>query len=63
MPEARSPASHFQSTMIKGFASNISRFIDDGVTVILFCNLDQISRPDVIAKEIASYYCPAIALY
>ena len=48
---------------ILGFASNITRFIDDGVTVILFCNLDQISRPDVIAKEIAGYYCPAIALY
>ncbi len=48
---------------ILGFASNITRFIDDGVTVILFCNLDQISRPDMIAKEIAGYYCPAIALY
>ena len=46
---------------IVGFASNITRFIDDRLTVILFCNLDRIIRPDAIAKEIADYYCPAIA--
>ncbi|MEM8780777.1 MAG: serine hydrolase domain-containing protein [Cyanobacteria bacterium P01_G01_bin.49] len=46
---------------IVGFASNITRFIDDRLTVIVFCNLDKISRPDAIAKEIAGYYCPAIA--
>ena len=46
---------------IVGFASNITRFIDDGITVILFCNLDKIVRPDAIAKEIADYYSPAIA--
>ncbi|MBD2681936.1 MULTISPECIES: serine hydrolase [Nostoc] len=45
---------------ILGFASNITRFIDDKITVILFCNLDTISRPDAIAKEIAAYYCPAL---
>ncbi|WP_445632789.1 serine hydrolase [Nostoc sp. DSM 114161] len=45
---------------ILGFASNITRFIDDKITVILFCNLDTISRPDAIAKEIAGYYCPAL---
>ncbi|MDZ7960004.1 MAG: serine hydrolase domain-containing protein [Aulosira sp. DedQUE10] len=42
---------------ILGFASNITRFIDDKITVILLCNLEQISRPDAIAKEIAGYYC------
>ncbi|MDY7024113.1 MAG: serine hydrolase domain-containing protein [Cyanobacteriota bacterium] len=46
---------------IVGFASNITRFIDDQLTVILFCNLDRIIRPDAIAKEIANYYCPALA--
>lgn len=46
---------------IVGFASNITRFIDDRLTVILFCNLDKIIRPDAIAKEIAGYYSPAIA--
>ncbi len=46
---------------ILGFASNITRFIDDNITVILLCNLDQIYRPDAIAKEIAGYYCPNIA--
>jgi D-alanyl-D-alanine carboxypeptidase len=46
---------------ILGFASNITRFIDDKITVILLCNLDKISRPDAIAKEIAGYYCPALS--
>lgn len=45
---------------ILGFASNITRFIDDKITVIIFCNLDKISRPDAIAKEIAGYYCPSL---
>ena len=48
---------------IVGFASNITRFIDDCLTVILFCNLDKIIRPDAIAKEIANYYCPALASF
>jgi CubicO group peptidase (beta-lactamase class C family) len=46
---------------ILGFATNMTRFIDDKLTVILFCNLDKIARPDAIAKDIAGYYCPAIA--
>lgn len=46
---------------ILGFATNMTRFIDDKITVILFCNLDKIARPDAISKEIAGYYCPALA--
>ena len=46
---------------IVGFASNITRFIEDRLTVILFCNLDKIIRPDAIAKEIAGYYSSTIA--
>lgn len=46
---------------ILGFASNITRFIDEKITIILFCNLDIIARPDAITKEIAEYYCPALA--
>jgi CubicO group peptidase (beta-lactamase class C family) len=46
---------------IVGFASNITRFIDDKITVILLCNLDAVVRPDAIAKKIAEYYCPVIA--
>lgn len=46
---------------ILGFASNITRFIDDKITVIVFCNLDKIARPDTIAFKIAGYYCPALA--
>ncbi|KST68237.1 serine hydrolase domain-containing protein [Mastigocoleus testarum] len=46
---------------ILGFASNITRFIDDKITVIVFCNLDKITRPDTIAFKIAGYYCPALA--
>ena len=45
---------------ILGFASNITRFIDDKITVILLCNLDIVARPDAIAKEIAGYYCPSL---
>ncbi|OUL34295.1 serine hydrolase [Nostoc sp. T09] len=45
---------------ILGFASNITRFIDDKITVIVLCNLDRVSRPDAIAKEIAGYYCPEL---
>jgi D-alanyl-D-alanine carboxypeptidase len=48
---------------ILGFASNITRFIDDKITVILFCNLDRVTRPDAIAKEIAGYYCPSLARF
>ncbi|MFN6569007.1 serine hydrolase domain-containing protein [Dendronalium sp. ChiSLP03b] len=45
---------------ILGFASNITRFIDDKMTVIVFCNLDKISRPDAIAKQIAGYFCQSV---
>ncbi|WP_243458535.1 hypothetical protein [Nostoc sp. UIC 10630] len=31
-----------------------------GITVILLCHRDKISRPDAIAKKIAEYYCPAL---
>ncbi|MBD2313892.1 beta-lactamase family protein [Desertifilum sp. FACHB-1129] len=46
---------------ILGFASNITRFIDDRISVIVLCNLDRIARPDAIAKTIAGYYCPSLA--
>lgn len=46
---------------IVGFASNITRFIDEGITVVLFCNLDKVVRPDALAKEIVGYYSTAIA--
>jgi CubicO group peptidase (beta-lactamase class C family) len=46
---------------VVGFASNITRFIDDKLTVIVLCNLDAVTRPDAIAKEIAGYYSDAIA--
>ena len=46
---------------IVGFASNITRFIDDRLTIILFCNLDKIIRPDAISKKVAGYYSSDIA--
>lgn len=46
---------------ILGFATNITRFINDKITVIVLCNLDKIVRPDAIAKEIGGYYCPTLA--
>ena len=45
---------------ILGFASNITRFMDDNITAIVLCNLDNISRPDAIALEIARYFCPQL---
>ena len=48
---------------IVGFASNITRFIDECLTVILFCNLDRIIRPDAIAKKIIDFYSPVIASF
>jgi len=45
---------------ILGFASNITRFMDDNITAIVLCNLDKIFRPDAIALEIARYFCPQL---
>lgn len=45
---------------ILGFASNMTRFIDDKITVIVLLNSDTISRPDAIVKDIAGYYCPSL---
>ena len=45
---------------ILGFARNITRFMDDNITAIVLCNLDNISRPDAIALEIAGYFCPQL---
>ncbi len=45
---------------ILGFASNITRFMDDKITAIVLCNLDNISRPDAIALEIARDFCPQL---
>jgi D-alanyl-D-alanine carboxypeptidase len=46
---------------VVGFSCNITRFIDDKLTVIVLCNLDAVTKPDAIAKEIAGYYSDAIA--
>ncbi|MGL4619003.1 serine hydrolase [Chroococcidiopsis sp.] len=43
---------------IEGFATNITRYIDEKVTVILLCNLENIARPDAIAKSIAEQFVP-----
>ena len=61
MPDYQNKCVVAHNGSIVGFASNITRFINDRLTVILFCNLDKIIRPDAIAKEIANYYCPALA--
>ncbi len=46
---------------IKGFSTNITRFIDDRVVFILLCNLESIARPDVITKGIAEHFIPGLA--
>ncbi len=39
----------------------MTRFIDDKVTVILLCNLENIQRPDAIAKGIVEHFIPDLA--
>jgi len=46
---------------IVGFASNMTRFLDDHLTVIVLCNGDGIARPDAIAKTVAGHCNAAIA--
>lgn len=46
---------------IKGFSTNMTRFIDDGISVILLSNLEGIARPDVISKGIADHFIPGLA--
>jgi D-alanyl-D-alanine carboxypeptidase len=45
---------------IPGFSTNISRFTDDKVTVIVLCNSDQVNA-DSIAGGIARRYIPTLA--
>lgn len=45
---------------IKGFSSNMTRFVDEKLTVILLCNLEYIERPDVISKSIAEHFIPEL---
>jgi CubicO group peptidase (beta-lactamase class C family) len=45
---------------IPGFVANISRFVDDKLTVIVLINTDQAS-PDAIAKGVAGIMVPALA--
>lgn len=46
---------------IKGFSTNMSRFVDDKITVIFLCNLEGIQRPDIFTKAIAEHFVPALA--
>jgi hypothetical protein len=39
----------------------MTRFIDNKITVILLCNLENIDRPDAIAKAIAEHFIPDLA--
>ena len=45
-----------------GFAANISRFVDDDLTVIVLTNLGDIGLGTAIARGIAKIYIPAVSL-
>lgn len=45
-----------------GFAANISRYVDDNLTVIVLTNLGDIGLGGAIARGIAKIYIPAISL-
>jgi len=45
----------------QGFTMNISRYVDDKLTVVVFTNLDEDnSHPDRIARGVAALYVPAL---
>lgn len=47
----------------QGFTMNISRYVNDGLTIIVFTNLDENnSRPAAIAKAVAEVYISALAV-
>lgn len=47
----------------QGFTMNISRYVDDRLTIVVFTNLDENnSRPAAIAKAVAAIYIPALAI-
>ncbi len=45
---------------LNGFKSHFARFVDDGVTVIVLTNLDQVNSNEFSSK-IAGFYIPALA--
>jgi hypothetical protein len=47
----------------QGFAVQISRYVDDRLTVVVLTNLDSDnSDPEKIAHHLAGFYIPALAL-
>lgn len=47
----------------QGFTMNISRYVDDRLTIVVFTNLDENnSRPAAIARAVAAIYIPALAI-
>ena len=47
----------------QGFTMNISRYVDDRLTIVVFTNLDENnSRPAAIARAVAAIYSPALAI-
>jgi D-alanyl-D-alanine carboxypeptidase len=45
---------------LNGFKSYFARFIDDGVTVIVLTNLDQVDS-NAFSSQITTFYLPASA--
>jgi hypothetical protein len=45
----------------QGFTTQISRYTDDRLSVIVLCNLDSNhASPDKIAHHVAGFYIPAV---
>ena len=47
--------------LMPGFSSILARFVDDHVTVILFCNLRGVTDMDALAQGIARIYIPSLS--
>lgn len=62
LSEVRGHKLIFHSGQTAGFGANISRYVDDDLTVIVLTNLGEIGMGTLLANGIAKIYIPAISL-
>lgn len=48
------------SGSIVGFATNVTHFLDDALTVVVLANLGEVERPDAIARGLAEHWLPEL---
>lgn len=48
------------SGSIVGFATNVTHFLDEALTVVVLANLGEVERPDAIARGLAEHWLPEL---